>query len=394
MNTILKTIPLTDLTWSGSDKKTANVPAGNDFEFYPNLLPSFSQQYDKPEEFTIFYRDEFNVMRPLKCNYVSNGDTKYIFSYRKDNDVINLSVYKSDGHLEINVRNGKLEEPMDLNQVEFELTYTPPEYPTKVNIDPEEGATVDIPETVVEGETYTWTVNLTEGYGISDLYVTDSAEIYIEGQEVEGNTITFTCPSLPLEAGNEPKLVLWVVVSDTFTIDTTYGEHITYASSWSTGINVGDEFGFSSVVCEEGYTFSHIVVLNANDETEIARFNSMTCILEDSWPRSIVIVVEAKETPEPPTPGDGDLIFTTTFNRYAIVDVYVKEDSSAGVVNVRRLTEDDVDLDDTYETVLRATCTFRQDLIVGVEVEMNKPDNVAANYTVKSTKIFINGEEI
>lgn len=121
---------------------------------------------------------------------------------------------------------------------------------------------------------------------------------------------------------------------------------------------------------------------------------SFTMPYDEGYPFiRVEVSVYCEEIPVPPTPVEG-LIFTTTFNRYAIVDVLVKEDGSAGVVNVRRLTDNDVDLDDTYETVLRAACTFRQDLIVGVEVEMNKPDNVAANYTVKNTKIFINGKEI
>lgn len=296
---ILRTIPLTDLVWSGNEKKTANVPVGDEFEFYPDRLPTFTEQWPNPEEFTIYYRDEFSVMQPLTCNYVSNGATRYTFSYKLDNDVINLSVFKSDGHLEINVRNAKLEQPMNLNLVEFQVIYNEPieEYSITIS-ETEHGTVVADKETATAGETVTLTITPDEGYEVDSIEVKDS----------DDNVIATT------ETFNMPESDVFVTV-----------------------------------------TFKEII---------------------------------------PPTPVEG-LRFTTTFNRYAIVDVTVKDDGSEADVDVRPLVYDtDVDLDETYETVLRSSCIFRQDLRVTVEVEMNKPDNKAENYTVKSTKVFINGEEI
>lgn len=390
--TILKTIPLTDLVWSGNDKKTANVPAGSDFEFYPRVLPTFTEQYDKPEEFTIYYRDEFSVMQPLTCNYVSNGATRYTFSYKLDNDVINLSVFKSDGHLEINVRNAKLDIPMNLNQVEFQVqwrgqSFDAPDY----WVDPEEAGTITGPEVVYEGEEVVVEVLINEGYQIisTSYYVDEKDGMQWDGEleKIDDTHYSFTMPR-PDYPFIRVEVYVYCeeipVVEYSITISET--EHGTVVADKEKA--VAGELITLTITPDEGYEIDEIEVKDGDG-------NVISTSTTFNLPASnVTVLVTFKETPVPPTPGEGDLIFTTTFNRYAIVDVLVKEDGSAGVVNVRRLTDDDVDLDDTYETVLRAACTFRQDLIVGVEVEMNKPDNVAANYTVKNTKIFINGEEI
>lgn len=485
---ILTTELLTGLTWSGSEKKTANVPAGSGFTFNHDYLPDFPEVYPNPERFTIFYRraSSSSANIGLICNYVSNGATRYTFSYKLDNDVINLSVFKSDGHLEINVRNNKLHKPMNLDEVEFRVTYQY-DVPVNYDVEPAEGGNLTGAERVVVDTDETIELTINEGYELSELsgytLTTEGDEIDLNFNKIDDTHYSYHVdyPRLnnifasevyiyanlneiqpeeyPIELYNyqhcnptvEPNTYIQGETTFTITVNpeegyeldyiliqnldgvTDYyrGTELTHLAEWSGepdpmmpenpwgyrvtvvckeipvieysinisetehGIVVADkekavagELITLTITPDEGYELDSIEVKDSDD-------NVISTTETFNMPESDVTVnVIFKEIPVPPTPGECDLIFTTTFNRYAIVDVLVKEDGSAGVVNVRRLTDDDVDLDDTYETVLRAACTFRQDLIVGVEVEMNKPDNVASNYTVKNTKIFINGEEI
>lgn len=468
IKSILNTNLLTGLTWSMTgDKKYVDIPAGSDFTFNINNLPDFSDVYSNPEEFSITYLNSNGNYTSVNCNYVMDGSTKYTFSYKKSNDVINLSVYKSDGHLEINVRNGKLEEPMDLNQVEFELTYTPPEYPITISSTTNCTASVS-PNTYVKDETtFTITVNPDAGYELDYILIQnlDGTSDYYQGTELThlaewdgapdplmpenpwGYRISAVCTEIPVVEYS-------IIISET--------EHGTVVADKETAI--AGETVTLTITPEEGYELSTLTVVDGSGNTITVENNQFT-MPEDNvnvsavFTRIITIytvtinetehgnveanpeegeagtVITLTITPDegyeldtltvesggtavavennqfvmpagdvsvsatfkeiiPPTPVEG-LRFTTTFNRYAIVDVTVKDDGSEADVDVRPLVYDtDVDLDETYETVLRSSCIFRQDLRVTVEVEMNKPDNKAENYTVKSTKVFINGEEI
>lgn len=51
-------------------------------------------------------------------------------------------------------------------------------------------------------------------------------------------------------------------------------------------------------------------------------------------------------------------------------------------------------IDDTYEIDLKSTTTFNRFAIVDVEVTMKKPDDESENYKADSGKIYVNGEEI
>ena len=378
---ILITEPLRGLSWSGNDKKTANVPAGYQFTFNTNFLPDFSEIYSKPEQFKIIYKDANGTDREVTCNYVSNGLTRYTFSYKIDNDVINLSVFKSDGHLEINVRNEKLEYPMDLNSVEFTINS---EFGVSYAVNGP--GRVEGKDTVLAGYELPVKVFPNEGCRLSTIRMSDIEEDF----EVTKVSDTLYRGSIPNEI-----LGLTVYVNVNFeeippvteyTLRVVNGEPAEITTAPGTNVDI------YAHPAPEGKQFDKWVVSGTEEEVvaNIYARETIVNVLVDG----IVVTATYKDIPEPPVPTEGDLIFTTTFNKYAIVDVLVKEDGSAGIVNVRRMTETDVDLDDTYETVLRAACTFRQDLIVGVEVIMNKPDNVAANYTVNSTRILINGEEL
>ena len=476
MDLILRTPIYSNLEWTGNDKKTANVNA-NQFVFEPTHLPDFSEIYSKPEQFKIRYRDENGTYREVLCNYVANGQTRYTFSYKIDNDVINLSVFKSDGHLEINVRNQKLEYPMDLSNVAFDvisffniayvvdgpgrvvgddtaLADAPfviqvipndgcrliditagddeTEYdvikeagsdtryyiqmPKEINgeavfinanfeeIQPVEEYPIELynyqhcnptvePNTYIQGETtFTITVNPEEGYELDYVLIQnlDGVTDYYRGTELT-HLAEWSGEPDPMMPENPWGYRVSVVCKEIpgpteYTLRVVNGEPAEITTAPGTNVDI-----FANPA-PEGKEFDKWVVSGTEEEVvaNIYARETVVNVLVDG----IVVTATYKDIPEPPVPTEGDLIFTTTFNRYAIVDVLVKEDGSAGVVNVRRMTETDVDLDDTYETVLRAACTFRQDLIVSVEVIMNKPDNVPANYTVNSTRILINGEEL
>lgn len=206
---ILTTDTLNNLEWSGNDKKTANIYS--DFVFYPDTLPTFSEVYPTPEEFKIMYKASGGYFTSVYCNYVSNGNTRYTFSYKVNGlDAINLSIFKADGHLEINVRNSSLETPMDLNSVQFNVDFLDPRYTLTV-VNGEPASIIDYASSIVnitaneapEGQEFDkWTITDGPIEAIANIY-NPSTSVHLINDDM---TVTATYKATPTPPSDKSDL--------------------------------------------------------------------------------------------------------------------------------------------------------------------------------------------